>query len=192
MHSAHRQRFWHMTNGQHQTHTETCWCTLGSSSKDWLIALHLLCSFCSWNETRFSWSPRVQLPVLFQGNQNQARHLSLDSTAITHAHQHSKPLLHIYRQPVDSILDARSQEPTHLNWQDCEFPSGARTWWSSREAEKEEQTCSGLISSSVKFFIRSLSPVPRSPAAPTLHAASILYTAAVNSCLFSHDITSRK
>lgn len=42
-----------------------------------------------------SWSLHVQLPVLFQDNQNQARHLSLDSAAIPHARTHSDPLLHI-------------------------------------------------------------------------------------------------
>lgn len=50
---------------------------------------------------------------------------------------------YMYRWAVDSILEAHWQEPTHLNWQDGEFPSGARTWWSGGEAEEEEQTCFG-------------------------------------------------
>lgn len=103
---------------------------------------------------------------------------------------HSDLLLHIriYNQSyVDSNLDTYSQEPTHLNWQDCEFPSRARTWRAGGGAEEEEQTCSGPISSLLQFFIKNLSPVPWSSAAFPLHAASILYASTAHSCHSSPD-----
>lgn len=107
---------------------------------------------------------------------------------IPHANTLRPALTYIDNQSyVDSNLDTHSQEPTHLNWQDYEFPSRARTFRAGGGAEEEGQTCSGPISSLLQFFIRNLSPVPWSSAAFPLHAASILYASTAHSCHSSPD-----
>lgn len=93
---------------------------------------------------------------------------------------------------IVSELDARSEKPAHLHWQDDTFPPRTRTLLAGGGAGEAGQTCSGLISSLLQFFIRNISPVPLSSAAFPLRAASILYTSITNSCHLSPDRKYRK